>query len=456
MFTCLENRRTLSKLLCTLAVVVTLAALAASGVVTSEAHSATFVVDSTADDGDQFWGDGECATALDECTLRAALDETFGLYQGFYGPPDLDTHIIQVPGGNYNVGSSLGVGGNVLIQGAGWQSTIISASAVDYSVVMVNSGITAEIEDLTISNGNAYTGGGLWNEGTLTLRKTNLVGNSTSIGNGGGIRNWGDLTLEDCYIASNSAVQGGGGIANENGAVLIVQDSSIASNTTSDLSYGGGAIYNASSGTVDIVRSSIRDNTAPMGGGIFNYGIAWLTNVTVSGNGATTTGTNGGGGVNNQSGATLDLKSVTIANNSTTTGQALVNIGTLNVAHTIVADNSGGDCFLSSSGTLDGTVHHNLDSDGSCFSAGDGNLPNTDPMLTSLLTPGYYGAHGLLPGSPAIDAGDPAGCLAKGSLLLTDQRGRSRTVDGDDDGTAVCDIGAFEAQIKTYLPLIQR
>jgi hypothetical protein len=40
--------------------------------------------------------------------------------------------------------------------------------------------------------------------------------------------------------------------------------------------------------------------------------------------------------------------------------------------------------------------------------------------------------------------------------LATDQRGRPRTVDGDRDGTAVCDIGAFEVQIKTYLPLIER
>jgi hypothetical protein len=219
--------------------------------------------------------------------------------------------------------------------------------------------------------------------------------------------------------------------------------------------YGGGGVYAESASTVEVERSAIIENTAPYGGGIFNYGTTWLANVTVSGNSGTTTGGNGGGGVNSQTGATLDLKSVTIADNSTATGQALVNRGTLNVAHTIVADNTGGDCSLSG-GSFAGTVHHNLDSDGTCFLATNGNLPNTDPLLTTLLTPGYYGAHALLPGSPAIDAGDPAGCLAKGSPLSTDQRGRGRTVDGDGDGNAVCDIGAFEVQIKTYLPLIQR
>jgi CSLREA domain-containing protein len=429
--------------------------LAASAPAATEAHTATFVVDSTADDSDPFPGDGTCATSLNECTLRAALEETWGLYQGFYGPPDLDTHIIQVPAGTYNVGSALGVGGNVLIQGAGWQSTIISASASDYNVMSVATGITAEIEDLSIMDGDAFSGGGLWNEGTVTLRRLNLVNNETSIGNGGAIRNWADLTLEDCWIFSNTSQGNGAGISNESGAYLLVKDSAVESNEVFGASNGGGGIYNDTGGTVDVERSAINANTAPVGGGIFSYGTTWLANVTVSGNSSTTTGTNGGGGINNQSGATLDLKSVTIANNSTVTGQALVNIGTLNVAHTIVADNIGGDCFLS--GTFDGVVHHNLDSDSSCFPAINGNLSGVDPLLGYLIKMGYPAVHPLKPGSPAIDAGDEInGCRAKGSLLTTDQRGMGRTVDGDGDGDAVCDIGAFEVQIKAFLPLIER
>jgi hypothetical protein len=43
-------------------------------------------------------------------------------------------------------------------------------------------------------------------------------------------------------------------------------------------------------------------------------------------------------------------------------------------------------------------------------------------------------------GSPAIDAGASVGCPA------TDQRGVGRPIDGDKDGTATCDIGAFEFQ----------
>ncbi len=54
--------------------------------------------------------------------------------------------------------------------------------------------------------------------------------------------------------------------------------------------------------------------------------------------------------------------------------------------------------------------------------------------------------HALLASSPAIDAGNPAGCQdAKGIALALDQRGYIRPVDGDGDHVARCDIGAFEA-----------
>ena len=50
----------------------------------------------------------------------------------------------------------------------------------------------------------------------------------------------------------------------------------------------------------------------------------------------------------------------------------------------------------------------------------------------------------LLPGSPAIDAGNPSGCTdGHGHLPTTDQRGMPRP---DKEDSAGCDIGAFESQ----------
>jgi hypothetical protein len=63
-------------------------------------------------------------------------------------------------------------------------------------------------------------------------------------------------------------------------------------------------------------------------------------------------------------------------------------------------------------------------------------------MLGALqLNGGTTPTHALLPGSPAIDKG-----LNANVVLPTDQRGFLRIVDGDGNGTAIVDIGAFEFQ----------
>jgi hypothetical protein len=56
-------------------------------------------------------------------------------------------------------------------------------------------------------------------------------------------------------------------------------------------------------------------------------------------------------------------------------------------------------------------------------------------------------AHGLQKDSPAIDAGADAHCTdLLGASFLSDQFGVPRPADGNDDGVARCDMGAFEYQ----------
>ncbi|MEZ6072922.1 MAG: choice-of-anchor Q domain-containing protein [Pirellulales bacterium] len=83
------------------------------------------------------------------------------------------------------------------------------------------------------------------------------------------------------------------------------------------------------------------------------------------------------------------------------------------------------------------------------INAGVGNLLDVDPLLGPLAdNGGPTMTHALLPGSPAIDAGDPAFV----GPPYADQRGYYRVVDGDGDMTARIDMGAFEYASVAPLP----
>jgi hypothetical protein len=166
---------------------------------------------------------------------------------------------------------------------------------------------------------------------------------------------------------------------------------------------------------MQIVNSTIAQNIAVgNGGGI--YGFAYINNATISGNSALS----GAGGI----GGGIYAFSETILVNS------------------IVANNpQGGNCAA----TTSISNGFNLSSDGTCPFGGMGDLSNTDPMLGPLgNNGGPTQTMALLPGSPAIDSGNPSGCTdSLGNLLRTDQRGMPRP---DKEDTGGCDRGAYEKQ----------
>jgi predicted outer membrane repeat protein len=208
------------------------------------------------------------------------------------------------------------------------------------------------------------------------------------------------ITIIDCTITGNSAPSGGGGIFATNTS-LSVANSTISGNSTGS---SGGGISVSGSGLVpgsSIVNSTISGNSAKTSGGGISGG-ATVENSTISGNSA---GTSGGGIYNNSS---LDVTLSTITGNSAPSGGGIYNVGSVEVSNTILNAGASGENIFNDGGTVT-SVGYNLSSDdGGGYLTGAGDQINTDPSLGPLQDNGGPTlTHALLPGSPAIDAGDP-------------------------------------------------
>ena len=310
---------------------------------------------------------------------------------------------IMVAAGTYKEHLTIGTSLNVL--GAGASTTIVDGGGVA-TVVSVSAAAHVTLSGLTIRNGSSSTGAGIYNSGSLAVYNSTVTGNHVSTC-GGGIGNNGALTINNSIISGNSASANGGGICQTGGTVTI-NNSTIGSTLLGNSANGsGGGIYNG--GTLTISNATIYGNRAIKGGGgIDNLGAALINNSTISQNSAIV-----GGGID----------------------------GPATLQNSIVASNrSGGNC----SGTIVSNGY-NLSSDNTCNFNNTGDLYNTDPQLGIL---GSYGGPTetvpLLPGSPAIDAGNPNGCTDNlGHPLKTDQRGYLRPDKEDKTG---CDMGAYERQ----------
>lgn len=313
---------------------------------------------------------------------------------------------------------SIGSGGGIYNVGG----TVI----LNHSVVSGNSGSGISNDGTmtlnhSIVSGNSGGIGGIYNGGTMTLNHS-TVSDNTSVGFTGGIANSGTLTLNNSAVSDNSTTSLGGGISSDSGSIAILNNSSVTGN--SSLGYGGG-IY-AYESTVILNNSTVSGNRAGSsgywdGGGIWisgnNYALT-LNNSTISNNTAGSSGGGivSGGGVN----STVTLRNTILANNMATIGP----------------DCAGG--FV----TPFSSAGYNLIGNTSdcTFTPTTGDLVNIDPKLGPLQGSPCY--HPLLFDSPAINAGNPAGCMGSTGLLTTDQRGFARF--------GRCDIGAYEAQsVKT-------
>jgi hypothetical protein len=343
---------------------------------------------------------------------------------------------------------------------------------------ILNDHATLTIDTCAVQNSFAGYGGGVYNDGsagssTLTLFNSTVTSNFASAG--GGIFNdaansgTATLSLTNSTVNSNTAAYNGfptgggagGGIVNE-GGTLTITNSSVTNNHAgvSDpfaLGNGGGIIND---GTVTITNSTISNNQAyQSGGGIDNAGTLTITSSTVSGNRADG-GHDGqpwghGGGISGNvtfTNSTLSynygslsgggIEGGGVVTNSTINGNRGGGIsvtGTLEIGNTILSAGPAGPNISNNGGTLTSRGYNISSDDGSGLLNGPGDQINTDPMLGPLQDNGGPTlTHALLPGSPAINTGDPNFTPPP----TYDQRGSPfvRVFNGR------IDIGSFEVQ----------
>jgi uncharacterized repeat protein (TIGR01451 family) len=262
---------------------------------------------------------------------------------------------------------------------------------------------TVTVDHMIFQNGgNIFEGGGIYNKGKLSLMNSEIIHNTTTYMSGG-IVNYASLTLIDSLVMDNIANKYGGGILN-NGGTITITNSTLSNNEIIETySSAGSAIENR--GTLIVSNSTISGNRGQFA--IYNFfGNASFNNVTVTQNDNGILGSYG---------------------------------GTITFRNSIISSNGSWDCMAYQT-TVSSLGYNIIQKQDQC-TLGSNDL-SVDPKLTSLANNG--GATltiALMVNSPAINAGNPDGCLdSAGNPLLTDQRGAPRM--------GRCDIGAFEAGLS--------
>jgi CSLREA domain-containing protein len=452
-----------------------------------------FEVDSTTDGVDADPLDDLCATGSGKCTLRAAIDQANAT---------AGSDIVELPKGTFKLTRSnsggmvtaneegdLYVDEPLTIDGRGAGRTVIKQTVNDRVIEAEVASLSAlSLTDLKVTGGHVTApgnqlGGGIRNNGTLTLDRVTVSGNrvtprsppgnsfgggiaqtdglliitrSKISGNlvelrdetgsavGGGISTLaGFLGAEDSRISGNVAKVTGGGTSVGGGLSLrgpsTLTNTAVTGNRAAE---GAGLEVSTSSGPGEITldSSTVSRNRGTRGGGLYlrSAGAHTLLNSTISGNVAP----KGGAGIYARLGS-ADVTHTTVFGNRAKGKRGAVRVDefvtNMTLVRSIVAGH-GKDCRVTSPAVLDAGAQ-NVFGDPTCTEGGMTTDLVANPRLKDLAknpgpAPGFVTkTHALKPSSPAIDL-ITSGCPPPG----TDQRGVARP-----QGEGNCDAGSFEA-----------
>jgi len=280
------------------------------------------------------------------------------------------------------------------------------------------------LENVIVTGNYSISGGGIkCNNSSPSISNVTIIGNSANEGGGIHCEDYSSPSLVDVIIIGNSATYFGGGIvcfwySSPSLENVIITDN----NSTS----GGGIVFYSSNLTLENVI--IKDNSSVYGGGIdCSYSSPTLLNVTVTGNSASF-----GGGIYCMVGSDPDLVNCILWNDSPEEiyFDPAYDPNSITISYSDIQDGEAG-IVINNNGTVNWL---------------EGNI-DEDPLFVG--TGGY--PYSLLEDSPCIDAGIPD--TTGLNLPPWDIIGNLRIWDGDGNGSAIIDMGAYEYGAPPYVDI---
>ena len=214
---------------------------------------------------------------VDGCAAGSAGEDTILL--------DAATYALTVAGAGEDAGATgdLDVSADLVIAGRGAAMTTVSAAGLGDRVLQVAAGAAVRVQDLTLAGGTvlgapseAVAGGGIYNDGQLTLRRAAVSGNAAL---GGGVRDGGGATgggvfssatatlaLDGCEVTGNQAKGGDG-----SGYCCTDENPCHCFRVGNGGPASGGGI--ASAGALEVERSVVTANAATGGNGADYLGL---------------------------------------------------------------------------------------------------------------------------------------------------------------------------------------